>query len=245
MEAAAPQPSRATPAPQPVPASSPRPPGQPAAPSPAGWAPKAIALVPSSRRSGLVGAAWDAARGVNEPGAGQALTDAQVGALAPFLASSFELPVATVEADLRATRLYTGGPATRPWWATTIGRDIYVPGRSEMQRILSWEGRRWLAHELGHTMQWRRAESGDGADRDLARTRRMLAGYAAATVLDNRLGPGAVPRGVGAWVGSRLRRDPAAPKLGDAIHDAHWMEREAERHAADFESATAGRASGC
>lgn len=207
--------------------------------APAGWTPARLTVVPSTRRAGTIGAVYDAVRGVNERGDGQALTDVQVAVLAPFLARSFSLPDAVVRADLGLVRIYSGGASTgRGGWAVTLGRDLYVADGTALARMMSWDGRRWLAHELAHTMQWRRAD----ASSDLQRTRQFMWGYVAATMIDPNGGAGAVPRGTWRWVTHLLGRGapgvPAPRSLMDAIHDAHAHEVEAERVAQDFRSAT-------
>lgn len=205
-----------------------------------GWEPPTRTYTPSVRRSGPVGAAFDAIRGITEHGDGQPLTDAQVATLAPFLATSYELPIGTVHSDLRAVRIYTGGAASgNGGWAVTMGHDIYVANNGAVDRMMSWEGRRWLAHELGHTMQWRRT----GGDSDVSRTRRFLWTYTARNVLDEGFRPGAVPRGTWTWLRAKIGHpDPShgePSSLKSAIHDAHSMEDQAQRIAIAFRDATA------
>lgn len=204
-----------------------------------GWAPSAPQHVASSRRSSTLGASWDAIRGVAERGDGQPLTDAQVATIAPFLATAFGLPAQIVHDDLRGVRIYTGGAAAgNGGWAVTIGRDIYVADGRGVDRITSWEGRRWLVHELGHTMQWRATDK----DSDRARNRAFLWSYVAENVVDPGVRPGAVPRGLWQWVKSRVGKpDPEQPEprsIKSAIHDAHRMERQAEQVARAFVDAT-------
>ncbi len=205
-----------------------------------GWEPASCVYTPSVRRSGPIGAAYDAIRGVTEHGDGQPLTDAQVATLAPYLATSYDLPIGTVHADLQSVRIYTGGAASgNGGWAVTMGPDIYVATNGAVDRMMSWEGRRWLAHELGHTMQWRRT----GGDSDVSRTRRFLWTYTARNVVDERFLPGAVPRGTWTWLRGKLGHpDPSHPRqqsLKSAIHDAHSMEAEAQRIALAFRAASA------
>jgi len=174
---------------------------EPAAPAaaaplaPAGWAPTSLAYTQGLRRSGMALGVLDALRGVTEQGNGQPLTDTQVATLAPFLANAYALPTPVVEHDLRDTRIYLGGPTgTQPDWAVTLGHDIYVGRPDDVQHLTSWDGRGWLAHELGHTMQWQRNPR--AADNDVSRTRHFLASYGAAIVRDPATGgPGAVPVG--------------------------------------------------
>ncbi len=205
-----------------------------------GWAPPRPVAIASTRSPGIVAAAWDAARGVQELGNGQPLTDIQIGALTPFLAQHYRLAEDVVRGDLSAVRIYVGGAAAgNGGWAVTLGRDIYVPNSAALERMVSWAGRRWLVHELGHAMQWRRMPG----DTDAARTRGFLWQYTYRTMVDSE-GLGAVPRGTWAWLRSRLGGDdPATPRpasLRDAIHDAHRSEQEAERVAIAFRDATAG-----
>ncbi len=205
-----------------------------------GWVPERPVYVESTRSRGIAGAAWDAARGVQELGNGQPLTDVQIGVLTPFLAQHYRLAEDVVRGDLSAVRIYVGGAAAgNGGWAVTLGRDIYVPTSAALERMVSWAGRRWLVHELGHTMQWRRMPG----DTEAARTRRFLWQYSYRTVVDAE-GLGAIPRGTWAWLRSRLGGDdPSSPRpssLRDAIHDAHRSEQEAERVAIAFRDATEG-----
>ncbi|MBC7643695.1 MAG: DUF4157 domain-containing protein [Thermoleophilia bacterium] len=197
----------------------------PASVAPAGWAPATLTYTPGARRSGMAPGVFDALRGVTEGGNGQPLTDAQVATLAPFLANAYALPAPVVEHDLRDTRIYMGGPAAaQPNWAVTLGHDIYVGRPDDVQHITSWNGRHWLAHELGHTMQWRQA---GGGDNDVSHTRHFLASYGAAM-------PAAVGVGAYRWLRGKLDHDPGGPSFNGAMHDAHRMEVEAERHAREF-----------
>ncbi len=205
----------------------------------AGWAPAAPVHVASTRRSSTLGASWDAIRGVAERGDGQALTDAQVATIAPFLSTAYGLSERVVHDDLRGVRIYTGGAAGgNGGWAVTIGRDIYVADGRSVDRITSWEGRRWLVHELGHTMQWRASDK----DSDTARNRAFLWSYVAENVVDPGIRPGAVPRGLWQWFRSHVGSpDPARPaprSIKSAIHDAHRMEQQAEQVARAFLDAT-------
>jgi hypothetical protein len=198
----------------------------------AGWAPTSIVDVPSHRRVGAIKCSFDALRGVTELGNGQPLTDVQVSTLAPFLSKSYDLPEAVVRTDLANTRVYIGGPATKPGWAFTMGTDLYVPGHRELERLLSWDGRRWLSHELGHTMQWRKLD----APNNLARTRRDYLQYAGQFFRDPGPGHGAIVDGIKRWVDERRNPRPELPKqpFGNALHDAHPREIEAEKYARIF-----------
>lgn len=196
--------------------------------------------MPSARRDGLLRGGLDAYRGVSELGTGQPLTGPQVARLAPFLASTFRLPEPTVRGDLEAVRIYTRGlAANQTRTAVTVGPDMYVPGADDLRRITSWEGRGWLAHELGHTMQWRRTDPQGipGAAGDLERTRRFLKADLVGFAVDDHLRPGGIPRGIAHWVRARLDHAPGGPPpptLAGAIHDAHHLEAEAERAARAF-----------
>jgi hypothetical protein len=200
-----------------------------------GWTPSKIEAVPATRRTGRIVSSIDALRGVTELGNGQPLSNVQVDTLAPALAAAYELPAEKVREDLHNVRLYTGGAALGPGWATTIGRDIYLYDKAGVERILSWPGRRWLAHELGHTMQWRRIPD-EQAPSDLARLRRDYLNYTLALLHNPGPGPGGLVGGVGRWLKQRLRPEPGQVRqtLGKAIHDAHPLEIEAERHARAF-----------
>lgn len=196
-------------------------------PQPAGWKPDVITAVPARRRPGMLVATTDALRGIQELGNGQPLSGAQVRTLTPFLAGAYRLPTAQVSSDLDAVRFYIGGAAAdKPRYAVQMDHAIYVNAESDLQKMLDWSGRRWLTHELGHVMQWRTA----GSWSDLDRTRRSVARYAQGMVADGAR-PGAIPVGTWNWVRSRLKSGAEKVSLADAIHDAHPMEREAERHA--------------
>jgi hypothetical protein len=183
----------------------------------------------------LVAGTLDAVRGVAELGNGQPLTTPQVDLMTPHLASAFQLPAEQVRSDLEAVRLYVGGPAAKmPGWAVQLDHSTYVAGQKELERILSWQGRRWLVHEMGHVMQWRQASDGS----DLDRTRRGTAEYLTGFVVDDRWLPGAAPRGLWNWASAKIRGAEKAPSISDAIHDAHHIERQTERQAVAFRDAT-------
>lgn len=192
-----------------------------------GWEPHDLVTVRSARGPGLLEAALDAVAGHNETGTGQPLTAAQQETLAPFLATQWKLPADVVRADLDAVRLYLGGASDRKGVAVTIGTDLYVHDESDLRSIMRWDKRRWLAHELGHTMQWRRAGSGG----DLERTRAFLRRYALGAA-------SSLPEGVLAWIRARRQDQPESIPLADALHDAHPMEREADLSARAFLRAT-------
>lgn len=206
-----------------------------------GWTPKSVVAVPSTLKSGMLPAAFDAARGITELGNGQRLSPVQIGTLSPFLAASFDLNPARVASDLAKVRVYTGGPASgMPGWAVTLGRDIYVDGAGEVKNMFDWGYRRWLTHELGHTMQWRRADNKVGSS-NLSRMRRSMLNYVGGMAVDGERGPGAIPRGVALWLRENVdprNKNKTHISLSNAVHDTHHLEREAERHAQAFERLT-------
>ena len=205
---------------------------------PAGWSPGAVAPSTSTRAPGLLRGGFDAWRGVPERSAGVPLTAVQVAMLAPYLAQAMQLPGDVVRGDLERVRVQVGGLAhDAGGMATTIGLNIYVSDAARATRMLSWEGRRWLVHELGHTMQWRRSAS--PAATDAQRDRTFLNEYVGAYAAhDGTIGAGGFAEAVREW---RRRRESGTPvgKFGDLLHDTHPMEREAERAAVAFVAANA------
>lgn len=203
---------------------------------PAGWSPGAVAPSTSTRAPGLLRGGLDAWRGIPERSAGVPLTAVQVAQLAPYLAQAMQLNGDVVRRDLELVRVHVGGLAHDAGnVATTIGHHIYVSDAARATRMLSWSGRRWLVHELGHTMQWRRSAS--PAATDAQRDRTFLNEYVGAFVAhDGSLGAGGFAEAVREW---RRRRESGAPvgKVGDLLHDTHPMEREAERVAVAFATA--------
>lgn len=208
----------------------------PATAEPAGWSPGAVSPSTSTRAPGLLRGGFDAWRGIPERSAGVPLTAVQVAMLGPYLARSMQLDDEIVRGDLERVRLHVGGVAHDAGnMATTIGLNIYVSDAARATRMLSWAGRRWLVHELGHTMQWRRSAS--PAATDGQRDRTFLNEYVGAFVAhDGTLGAGGFAEAVREW---RRRRESGTPvgKVGDLLHDTHPMEREAERVAVAFATA--------
>lgn len=216
--------------------------GAPGPVAPPGWAPPAPVAVASTRTPGMVQSAIDAVRGVQERGDGQGLTPVQVATIAPHLAAAFSIEPAQVVADLGRVRIYVGGAAYGPQRAAvTLGTDIYVDAAADVERMLSWPGRRWLVHELGHTMQWRRHAGRDAdAAGELAGMRGFLGSYLAGF-------PGAGARGSWAWLRDRVGDgdgDGRRISLADALHDNHAMEREAEASARAFLAGVAAAGQG-
>lgn len=203
---------------------------------PVGWSPGTVAPSTSTRTPGLLRGGLDAWRGVAEKSVGVALTGVQVAKLAPYLSSAFDLPVNVVRGDLRGVRVHVGGLAHEAGnVATTIGPDIYVSDASWATRMLSWSGRKWLVHELGHTMQWRK--SAPTTATDAQRDRAFLNTYVGSFVKHNgKLSEGGFVEAIKEW---KRRRDTGKPggKPGDLLHDTHPMERQAERVAIGFDAA--------
>lgn len=198
---------------------------------PAGWSPPVPGdLAPSTRPGGLLKGGFAAWRGVPERAAGIALTGVQVALLAPLLAAAGNVSEETVRADLGLVRVQVGGLAAGAGnVATTIGPQVYVSDAKHAAHILSWAGRGWLAHELGHTLQWRRL---GGTDRG------FLNAYVGAYVRhDGSFRAGGFAQALAELV--RRRREGEPPKkVGDLIHDTHPLEREAERIAQAVRDAT-------
>jgi len=211
--------------------------------SPAGWEPAAIIERQSSRRDGMIPSIVDAWQDVREARDGQPLTPTQISVLTPHLARAYGMSPGAVAHALDNVRLYVGGPAANlPWTAVTIGRDIYLRGREELQAIEGWDQRRWPAHECGHVMQHERIPTPQTPTR-IERMHRSMRNYAVRMALDSHWGPGAVPRGLVWWAHENLNpRNHAKTHIrpSDAIHDSHDLELEAERHAETFAGATLG-----
>lgn len=187
----------------------------------------------------MLPALWDAWRGVPESGGGQSLTGVQILTLAPVLAAGFRLSPIEVVHDLRSVRAYVGGPAARtPGNAVTIGTNVYLHDARDVDRIFSFDHRRWLAHELGHTMQWRSqspAKIGVLGKRDRA----FMLDYGTKMLPGPGHGVGALIDGTVSWIRSRLPGS-SRPKASwtDSVHDANTMEQQAERIARRFERLT-------
>ncbi|MEO6866749.1 MAG: DUF4157 domain-containing protein [Gaiellales bacterium] len=124
------------------------------------WSPDAINPVHSKLTGGFVGAALRAAFGGVDETPGQRLSVAQVDALAPFFATQFGLDEGFVRAELAKVYVYIGGP-TADNQAMTVGHHIYVPDEASLEHIMSRGGRRWLTHELAHTMQFLAYQDGN------------------------------------------------------------------------------------
>ena len=208
-----------------------------------GWSPTLKAGLPfSTRAKGLIRAGLDAWRGVPEQAGGVRLSQAMVGALTPFFAQQLKLDEAVVRQDLSKVQIVAGGPAhDAGGTATTIGHTIYVSDADRAQRMLSWKGRRWLAHELVHTMQWRTSADAwaSPADRDRAFLNRYLGKFIAD---GGSISKGGLVTALRTWLKQRddaHTGDHEVDGVGDVIHDSHPMEREAEQLARVFRDQTA------
>lgn len=203
---------------------------------PAGWSPGAVAPAESTRGKGLIAGAWSAWRGVPEAAAGAALTQLQVDTFAPFFAGRLGLDPATVRSDLEQVRVQVGGLAYHvPNMATTVGHNIYVADAGFATQMLSWSGRNWLAHELVHTMQWRRF--GSDLATDAARDRRFLNHYVGNYVAQHGTPTkGGFAQAFAEYLRRRRDDQPTGP-LGDLFHDTHPLEHEAIVVAGEFAAA--------
>ena len=204
---------------------------------PAGWTPP-ISAVASTRHSSFFGALLDAVRGRDERGDGQALSAVQLDALTRLFAWAYRLPEEAVAAELAEVRIYVGGAAAdRGGQTVTLGSDIYVVDAARVAFIMSWQGRRLLAHELGHVMQCllvpeREAAALGGGK--LGRVRGTALNYAVAVA-----GP-ALVRGIGKWLADRAQPERRSRRrsIVDDVHDFHPLEIDAERHARAFVALT-------
>ena len=206
------------------------------------WGIPAPRVVPSSLGSGPVRGGWDIVRGRSEAAEGERLTAAQRNTLAPFLAERYGVAPNAVADAIAGTRIYVGGPiAGNGFAAMVLGSDIYVRDTGVLARITSWEGRRLLAHELGHVVQ--RLQLSDSTARvfgggELGRTRAQLARYLAAMIVEPKCLPGAVPKAALGWALDRISGDRTPAKFGNLVHDGHRLEIQAERVAQEFLRAT-------
>jgi len=125
-----------------------------------GWTPDEIVHVRSRNTGGIVGSAVSFALGGVEERPGQRLSTAQVDAIAPFYADKFQLDEGFVRRELAKVYIYVGGPSSEAHGAMTVGHHIFVPTDAGVDRILSPAGKRWLVHELSHTMQFLANEHG-------------------------------------------------------------------------------------
>ena len=205
---------------------------------PAGWSPGVVNPTASTRGPGLLRGGFDAWLGRAERSlGGAALTAVQVATLAPFLARETRLAESIVRSDLERVRIHVSGLAAGAGnMATTIGPNIYVSDAARATRMLSWEGRRWLAHELVHTIQWR--ESASIAATDAQRDRTFLIAYVGAYLIhDGRLRDGGFANAL-RELARRREAGEAVGGVGDLLHDTHPMEQAAERVAVAFRDAT-------
>ncbi|MCB0879825.1 MAG: DUF4157 domain-containing protein [Thermoleophilia bacterium] len=208
-----------------------------------GWSPTIKAAIPSSTRAnGLLRAGIDAWRGIPEQAGGVRLSQVMVDTLAPFYATNMQLDEATVRTDLSNVHVVLGGPAhDAGGMATTIGRTIYVSDAKRAAHMLSWDGRRWLAHELVHTMQWRQSNPASAAT-DSQRDRSFLNTYLGKYVADQgSISKGGLVTALRAWLKSRddHASDAETDGIGEIIHDTHPMERQAEQLGRAFRDQTA------
>ena len=118
-----------------------------------GWSPDKITAVRSRHEGGFLGSALNFTLGGVDEHPGQRLSVAQVDELAPFYAAQFGLDEGFVRTELAKVYIYIGGPAVDNQ-AMTIGHHVFMPDEASLTRILTKPGKRWLAHELVHTMQY-------------------------------------------------------------------------------------------
>jgi hypothetical protein len=206
---------------------------------PADWAPTRLQVVPSTFGDSAFRSIVGVWRGQREPVAGQALTGAQQRLLAPHLSTHLRQPIAAVRDALAGVRLYVGGPpAAFGVGATVLADRIYLKDAQTLERIMSWDGRRFLAHEAAHVIQRLDASdrlSGMLGGGELGRDRAALLRYVAGS-------PGASAKGALAWLRHQFDKDggTSADKaaLADLTHDAHRLERQAEDIGVAFRDAT-------
>lgn len=157
----------------------------PRPPAADGWAPDEIRPIRSRLDGGFLGSAVGFALGGVDEAPGQRLSTAQVDALAPYYAKTFDLDEQFVRSELAKVYLYVGGPSANGN-AMTIGHHVYMPDAASLKSILGPNGKRWLSHELTHTMQFAAYDGGS--------PHRFLASY---------------------LTGFAVGRDPSQPGSGD------------------------------
>lgn len=118
-----------------------------------GWSPDRVVPVRSRHEGGFLGSAVNFTMGGVDERPGQRLSVGQVDQLAPFFAQQFGLDEGYVRRELAKVYLYVGGPSVGGQ-AMTIGHHVFVPDERSLERILRPAGRRWLTHELAHTVQF-------------------------------------------------------------------------------------------
>ncbi|MCW2921090.1 MAG: hypothetical protein JWL76_964 [Thermoleophilia bacterium] len=118
-----------------------------------GWSPDKIVAVRSRHDGGFLGSALNFTLGGVDEHPGQRLSVGQVNELAPFYATQFGLDEGYVRRELAKVYVYVGGPSV-DGQAMTIGHHIFVPDEASLERIMTRPGKRWLSHELAHTMQY-------------------------------------------------------------------------------------------
>lgn len=118
-----------------------------------GWSPDRITPTRSRNEGGFLGSAVNFTLGGVDERPGQRLSVGQVDQLAPFFATQFGLDEAFVRRELAKVYVYIGGPSIGGQ-AMTIGHHVYVGDEAALRQIVSPSGRRWLTHELAHTMQF-------------------------------------------------------------------------------------------
>jgi hypothetical protein len=202
---------------------------------PKGWSPGMVSPAPSSRPGGLISGGLAAWAGKREAALGVALTKTQVNTLAPFLAGQFGAAEAAVRDDLAQVRIQVGGLAHGAGnVATTVGHHIYVSDAKWATHILSWPGRKWLAHELAHTMQWRRVGDAAKVTTDAQRDREFLNRYVGAYAgYDGKVSEGGFFQAL-KEIARRKREQVPVGGVGGIVHDTHPMEREAAKVASAF-----------
>jgi hypothetical protein len=144
-------------------------------PGPDGWTPAKVTVVKSRNEDGFIKSAIHFVQGGVDEQPGQRMSTAQVDALAPFYATEFGLDENFVRGELAKVYFYVGGPAAGSHMAMTFGHHIFMPDESSLRQIMSPDGKRWLSHELTHTMQYLAYQDSN--------THRDIAAYATSQVI--------------------------------------------------------------
>lgn len=184
-----------------------------------GWSPADI-RVTHARDNGFVATGIAFLMGGRHEEPGQRLSTKQVDTLAPYYAAEFGLDEGYVRRELAKVYVYIGGPSIRGN-ALTVGHHIYVPDEESLRSILSPTNKRWLTHELTHTLQTLAYDSGDRHG--------FLAQYGIGSVLGHdptQPGTGTGPYVWGAAFTGSVLADKPATELGApaaTTRDRLWM----------------------
>ena len=119
-----------------------------------GWTPANVVAVRSQNNDGFLESALHFALESVTERPGQRLSTQMIDEIAPHMAVTFGVDEQFVRQELARIYLYVGGPATSTDAAMTVGHHIFLPNAEQLGQILAPGYKRWLVHELAHTMQF-------------------------------------------------------------------------------------------